>query len=344
MTLSKKLKKLERRICRLLCARHDRPLPPETARDKALTEELRAALRDITEPEQAAESASEEEWLSNVNRLGELVFNEDPREFLRWDIILKTMYITCADYTKPELKYLRGHPDWNTRWRDAVKESHVGHPVPYWRYPDSSENLIHHAYHIAQFEDRTGRRIDGMDFILEFGAGYGSMCRLIHKLGFRGRYVAFDLPAFSALQKFFLKSMSLTVHPPDRFREEASGIACVSDISQLSALISGQGDMSESMFVATWSISETPVGLRDSILPLLSSFKAFLIAYQAQFREVDNIAFFKGWTAARTDIQWWDWKIEQIPNHNRYLVGRAKSAGTRKAGIRQKVEVARSNS
>lgn len=340
----RRFRKLERRICKLLSARHDKPLPAATAQESTLTEELRATFREILNPEQEADCSSEEEWLGNVNRLRELVLNEDPREFLRWDVILKTMYVAYARYTKPELDYLKNRPDWNERWRHAIKESSVGHPVPYWRYPDSSENLIHHAYHVAQFEDKTGRRLDSMDLIVEFGAGYGSMCRLIHGLGFRGRYIAFDLPAFSALQRFFLKSMPLTVHSFDRFKKETSGIACLSDLSQLNALISDQGDASESMFVATWSISETPIKLRDSILPLLSSFKAFLIAYQAQFQEVDNIAFFRSWTAARPDIQWRDWKIEQIPNRNRYLVGIRRSAGTKRTDTEQGVEVAKSNS
>ncbi len=69
MTLSRKLKKLERRICRLLSARHDKPLPAATAQENALAEELRAAFREILNPEQEADFSSEEEWLSNVNRL-----------------------------------------------------------------------------------------------------------------------------------------------------------------------------------------------------------------------------------------------------------------------------------
>ena len=42
------------------------------------------------------------------------------------------------------------------------------------------------------------------DVIVEFGGGYGSMCRLVRKLGFKGRYVIFDLRPILALQKYYL--------------------------------------------------------------------------------------------------------------------------------------------
>lgn len=342
--LSKKLRKIKRKIYRLLSARHDRPLGPRTEKEEELVEELKSVFRYISIPEQKVDSSSEEEWLGNVSRLRELVLEQDAREFLRWDVILKTMCIAYASYTGPELAYLKNHPEWESRWCHAIKESPVGHPVPYWRHPESSENLIHHAYHLAQFEEKTGKRVDSMDLILEFGAGYGSMCRLAHNLGFRGRYIAFDLPAFSALQRFFIESISLTVHSVDGFKRAASGIACISDVGLLREIISDMADKTGSMFVATWSISETPIQLRNSILPLVSSFDAFLIAYQSQFGEVDNIGFFSDWAAARDDVRWHDWRIKQVPNHNRYLVGMRKSAENKVAKGKPEVEVAKSNS
>jgi len=342
--VSKKLERFKRRIYQSLSARHDRPLGPPTSEESELVGQLKGAFREMSLPKQKAGSSSEEEWLGNVSRLRELVLEQDPREFLRWDVILKTMCIAYASYTAPELDYLKSHPEWKNRWRHAIEESAVGHPLPYWRHPESSENLIHHAYHLAQFEDKTGRRIDAMSFVLEFGAGYGSMCRLIHNLGFKGKYLAFDLPAFSALQRFFLESLSLTVHSSDEFQAASRGITCISDVGLLRKVISDRADKTGSLFVATWSISETPLQLRNSILPFVSSFEAFLIAYQAQFGEVDNVSFFRDWAAARDDVQWHDWRIKQVPNHNRYLIGKRNSAEDKTSTSKPEVEPAKSNS
>ena len=79
------------------------------------------------------------------------------------------------------------------------------------------------------------------------------------------------------------------------------------------------------MFLASWSISETPVSFRDSILSLVANFNYFLIAYQGQFEDNNNIEFFNDWKNSLKTIKWVNYKIEQIPNtfyrDNFYLIG-----------------------
>lgn len=325
MLLNKLIKKSKRKIYRAVSLLYDNPLAPTTNTEKELIRELKTTFRNFPNLETTNCSFSEKEWINNVYRLRELVLNEDPREFLRWDVILRTMSVTHASYLIPELKYLKSCFDWKSRWSKAIEESPSGHPMPHWQYPRSSGNLIHHAYHVARFEEKTTTRVDSMNFILEFGGGYGSMCRLFYKLGFQGKYVIFDLPEFSALQEFFLNSIGTTVHPIDSFKIVKNGAFCISDFEQLKAILSNHVEVSNSMFIATWSISEAPIYLRNAFLHLTSSFKAFLIGYQDRFGEVSNIDFFKDWAVARGDIEWWDWRIEHIPNHNRYLAGKRKT-------------------
>lgn len=320
-----RLKKLKRRFRKVMSARYDKPLAPPTAREKELLEELRATFRKFPVLKPAGSPPSEKEWLENANRLRELVLNDDPREFLHWDVILRTMSVTYAGYVTPELKYLKSRHDWRNRWSEAIKESLVGHPIPHWRYPISSGNLIHHAYHLAQFEEKTRLSVNDVNFIFEFGGGYGSMCRLLHNLGFQGKYVLFDLPKFSVLQRFFLKSIGAKVYSVDSFKTTQTGIFCISELEELKEILLYNIEPANSMFIATWSISEAPINLRNSILPLISRFQAFLIAYQNQFGEVNNIEFFRSWTTGQKDIEWSDWQIEHIPNNNRYLVGKRKT-------------------
>ena len=297
----------------------DKPLTPPTDKEVALSEDLKWALRSFSPVENVSTLSSEMEWASNLNRLREMIISGDPREFLRWDVIRKTMFVSSGDYLDEELAYLQSRSDWDSRWYKAIKETETGHPPPYLSLPETSGNLIHHAYHIAKFEEKGGRRIDDIEFAFEFGGGYGSMCRLFHNLGYTGKYLIFDFPFFSALQTFFLKSIDITVCSEAEFKSMNKGVLCLSEMDKLPNFTS---DISENtMFIATWSISETPLSLRNSILPLIGEFTNILIAYQHKFGEVDNIKFFEEWSQAHIhNTLWTTWPIQHLPG-NRYLVG-----------------------
>ncbi len=324
MLLLKWKKKLFKKLKKLLSAMYDKPLPPPTQREEALVEELKNSFRKLQILETENCAASEKEWLKNLDCLRELVLNDNPREFLRWHVISATMFAKYADYLSPELNYLKNQSNWMGHWSKIIKESPIGHPTPYWRYPLSSGNLIHHAYHLAKFEEKTGMKVSSMNSIFEFGGGYGSMCRLVHNLGFQGKYMIFDFPAFSALQRFYLESIGFTVRSTDSIKMGGNGIVCISDLEQLKAILSNDFKADNSMLIATWSISEVPIKLRDMILPMTSSFEAFLIAYQYQFKEIDNTDFFRNWTHTHKDIEWHEWENKHMPQ-NKYLVGKRKT-------------------
>jgi hypothetical protein len=314
-------------VKRLLDILLERPLPLPSRDEEAFLSELHTAFRELSVLDITKALPSETVWRSNMNRLRELVLNQDPREFLRWDVVSRTMFVSFSRYTSTELKYLKHRPDWNTRWRPAIKESLVGHPmrygyhpIPYIFYPASSGNLIHHAYHVAQFEEKTKVQVHNIDYVFEFGGGYGSMCRLFYNLGFHGKYIVFDLPSFSELQRYFLRTLGLPVQSVTEFVKSRAGIVCVSDIQQLITLLTDHSEARNTMFIATWSISESPISIRDSILPLTSEFQSFLIAYADTFGEVNNVDFFNNWKETIRNISWHSWRIEHIPG-SVYLVG-----------------------
>src|SRR5207244_11597755 len=96
--------------------------------------------------------------------------------------------------------------------------------------------------------------VDDLACVLEFGGGYGSMCRLFHNLGFRGRYLIFDLPAFSALQRFFLRSIGMCVGSPEEFRDGACGVALSSNVGDLQTLVADASDHALPVFLAHGAI------------------------------------------------------------------------------------------
>jgi len=320
MGLKKMARKGRRVFIKSVTGILDRPLPAPSERERNGVEEMRNRIRACPSLEKADAPPSEKEWLDTHERLCECILHEDPREFLRWDVVSKTMSVAFAGYIQQELDYLKTRPDWKTRWSPSIVESAVGHPIPYWKYPRSSGNLIHHACHVAQFEEKTGSAVHDIKFVFEFGGGYGSLCRLFHNLGFQGPYLIFDLPGFSALQQFYLKSSGVPVHPVQRFPEETGGAFCVSDLDLLREMLLHYPDVGSSLFIATWSISETPLDLRQRVLPLLAGFNFFLMAYQDRFGEVRNSEEFRKWQADRQDIAWMEWSIHHLPG-NRYLMG-----------------------
>ena len=304
-----------------LYKKYYQPLDPPSLSEQKLIDDLKNTFKKLSNEDAAGYSYPERIWKQNINDLRELVLTDNPREFLRWDVISGTMFVGNEDYVVTELNHLRGKPDWKERWEKAIEEVETGFPIRFKKYLRSSGNLIHHAYHVSQFEEKTGVSSNQIDFICEFGGGYGCMCKLFHNLGFNGKYVIYDFPHFSALQEYFLKTVGITVHAFDNFQSQKTGVTCVSDIDALKDILSTSEGYSNSLFIAMWSISETPLHIKNSILPLVSHFDSILISYQDKFVGMDNLEYFETYKSNyEHEIQWDQWEIKHLPG-NTYLIG-----------------------
>lgn len=289
--------------------------------DRPLVEELRAEFQRLLPALAQRRSDAEDMWIRHRIRLRELVLERDLREFLRWDVIKATMVISNTRYAAEELRYLKRQPNWKHRWLPAIRESPVGRPRPFHLHPESSGTLIHHAYHVCRFEVATGISLDKASLVVEFGGGYGSACRLVHQLGFRGTYVLFDLPEFAALQRFFLRSLNIPVSKGQGDDGSRARVITVSKIEALRTLVR-ERDAGNRVFIATWSLSETALAVRETILREVASFDGFLIAYQARFGEVDNVGFFQQWKSRMpARIAWHECQIVHLQKNSWYLFG-----------------------
>jgi hypothetical protein len=265
-------------------------------------------------------------WFANLNRIRELVLTANPREFLRWDVIKYTMFIEYSKFISIELKYIRQLENWDRRWSSALKESRVGRPFPFITYPKSSGNLIHHAYSVAVFENKTNISVENLDFVFEFGGGYGSMCRLFQALNFKGRYVIYDLEPLSALQTYYLMTLGFNVLNLDEFIKSSINtncICCISNVYELSVIKTLMNSSSASLFVATWSLSESPIEVREEISLVASECDNALIALQSNFGEIDNIKYFNEYKSKFLKVDWIDIKIQHLTD-NYYLFGKSK--------------------
>jgi len=133
------------------------------------------------------------------------------------------------------------------------------------------------------------------------------MARVMLSLGFPGAYHVHDLPEFGLLQRWYLRSLD----------EESA--ARVSFGDRLDAVPSRE-EAGQSVFVATWSLSETPVAVREQWRPVLDRCSSFLMAYQETFEGIDNRAWFDAFAASRPDVRWTHHEIPHIPG-NYYLLG-----------------------
>ena len=254
-------------------------------------------------------------------QLAQRLCHDDPAAFLRWPPVRQTM-TRSRRRVLPEVAHLRARPDWRSRWRSAIRETTLGRPRPHPHYPWSSANLIFQAHHLCRFEEATGRSLEAMRTIVEFGGGYGRLCHLVHDLGFSGTYVIFDLPEPAVLQRFYLRHVAI----PVREAGDASwsrGVVTVVDLADLRALLRRRPP-GDAAFVAVASLSEAPVALRDAVLTDAAAFDAFLFFYSAWLGPLDNRAYFGAWRAGLGEHDWHESAIPHLGKDAWYLFGRRR--------------------
>lgn len=310
-------RKIVLQLLGLIFKRNPREL---TATEQDALVELKATFQSFPKFISKSNVPSENEWTRNINELTRLVLEDDPRCFLRWDLVLYTMFPAISIYAVRELMTLRRSKAWNVRWKCILEESPVGCPFPFLAYPRSSGNVIHLAYHLNMFESLTQCDVAQQQFVVEFGAGYGRMCSLLYALGFKGKYICFDLPPFSALQTYYLKCLGHPVLSENDFTTAEKGILCISDFQQLQRVVQAHNSVPGKMFIATWSLSETPLHIRQSVQDVVNNFDAFLMTYQSHFNEVNNAEAFDEWKA-KMGVRWTETPVPFLKG-NKYLFGR----------------------
>ena len=250
---------------------------------------------------------AEKDWQGHSDEIVQCMVEDDISDFTNWLVVRQTMFRVpkkvkfCAD----ALEHLQELSDWD-RWEKAIAESPVGNPEPYEPYPQSSTNLILQANHLSHFLLGTKCKLENLDTVFEFGAGYGCMCRLIYNLGFNGRYVITDLPALLALQRYYLRET--TYNRDIEFLSEETDFV--------------KGINGNSLFIAMWSLSETPIALRERILQAVGAKYIFLI-YQKEHGVFNNAEYFSDFVKKNTNYRWDCFEIPHLVHSKKhyYLFG-----------------------
>jgi hypothetical protein len=224
----------------------------------------------------------------------------DINRFLSWPDIGVTMFLGNWPWVDEEYATLmQERRSWCVD--GFLADSPLGSPE-WYKDTGSSANLIHQAFHLYKWEKVTGRKVAGLETIVEIGGGYGCMARLVHNLGFRGKYYIYDLPEVALLQQFYLSNALFMEYD-------------VQWVKKLPA--------KPDLILSLWALSEMPSDLRMELLRTPQP-KHYFFGYQFAFEGVDNRVFFETFQNQR---QGYEWKTERIfhhPGESWYLFGNKK--------------------
>lgn len=290
---------------------------------RQFTDELNALL---DEDRTADGSASQRTVCAELHRFAGV---GDPLFFMRWPPVAATMVHGAAPVTLRMWWMLRQSPAWRSVWQPALQHPQFGHPPPFLPMRSTNAMAIAHASHLFRFHRQQGVHLHNAACIIEFGGGFGSMCRLTRALGFRGKYIIFDLPPVLALQRYYLGLHGIAADA----RSDADVWLCP-DLDDIMAWL-GQETPAGVSLMSTGALSEMPMAVRQRVEPFfrLEAAKMALLAYQPSFEGNDNHAYFRDVMADTAGR--WAWTELAVdpsgespsPQENLYLFGRSRCAG-----------------
>lgn len=251
-------------------------------------DQLRQAMAALPEPVTTLKPPHWEYWRWELWQKAQ---QDDPIFFMSWPCVYHTM-LTNHWSMDTEWDYLTrfDRMRWPGEWTSKLM-AHTGKPPDYFRGTPYSNNMINQAYHIALWENTTGKRIDQLDTIIEFGGGYGAMALLCQRLGFKGSYWIEDLPELSALQEYYLSSTA--------------------DTSRVYYCLPYHYECD--LFIASHSLSEIEPEERRRVLRGLRA-GSFLFVFHCEHNGVDNLEWFRQLAKSRPEYEWSSWYTEHLPN------------------------------
>ncbi|OIO19908.1 MAG: hypothetical protein AUJ23_01140 [Candidatus Magasanikbacteria bacterium CG1_02_32_51] len=289
----------------------DKKLSPPTSREKELIEEFRRKMKVLQHSASAGNS-----WADFITKMKLYSKYFDPRNFLHWEVIKLTM--TMADCPPNALEEMASSSYWEKSFKQAVIDhplgNHPAHPI----LSNSSGTSLVHAWHLYNLKKETGINFEELDLIVEFGGGYGNMLKLIRNLGFKGNYVIYDLSAFSLLQNFYLQNIGFKTTFNKFSDNETDQNILIDNLDDFENILKNI-TRKQNLFIATWSISETPLELRKIFFDKAGQYNYYLFGYQEEFDEINNVKYFVDFSANNKNIQWID-RINHWQGH--YLFGK----------------------
>ena len=120
--------------------------------------------------------------------------------------------------------------------------------------------------------------------VFEFGSGYGCMARIFSKINKKIFYICFDTPYVNLLQYYYLKHNDLNVG-----FDKTKNFKLMSNLKKNKSYFN---NLSNHLFIANWSLSETPIKYRKNFIKLITKSNLILICFQEKFEGINNLKYF----------------------------------------------------
>lgn len=204
-------------------------------------------------------------------------FNENPSGFLRQPTISKTIHPNEQYIASKYLEELKSNEYVKSNIFPYIYDLPIGNPFYCEIFPSISTMTVQHIYYIELINEYLGVDLFDSEIknVVEFGGGYGNLCRICSMLGYQGNYHIIDFPEMHQIQEFYTEFYNKNTknHSINSFED----IGCLNGAS---------------IFVATFSLNETTIDFRLSIEKFLYEFDYIFIAYNRNFFGVDNNSYF----------------------------------------------------
>lgn len=227
-------------------------------------------------------------WAETRAKLGAI---RDVEEFKTLEVIREIPLYIINNFSEEyftEVKQLISESPDESKWNAVLRagEPFDGHTnVSYLEATQffmdgttTSSFRLKSMHHVLVAEKMAQRPIEDYDSIVEFGAGIGDTARVCFEKGFKGHYHIIDFDEVAKFSRYYL----LKMHEHGK----AQG-----------GLLSFHGNIyfdwpkDDTLFLATWSLSETPAELRADVAKKVKG-RDHLILFQGQFFGYGNFEYF----------------------------------------------------
>jgi hypothetical protein len=201
------------------------------------------------------------------------------KNFLRKNFIQKMFFLQNRPFIYQELIELKKSKKWNF-YKNLLVEDSIGNPIRFFLYFKSSGNKINHVYHLSVLENELKIELKKkIKKVFEFGGGYGCMARIFSKIDKNVKYTCFDTVYVNLLQYYYLSHNNLDVG----FVKKRQFF--------LNSKFRNTKEKND-LFIANWSLSETPIQFRNKFYFKIINSKYILICFQEKFENINNLKYF----------------------------------------------------
>jgi hypothetical protein len=212
-------------------------------------------------------------WQSYLSQLKDINLDN----FLQNSIIKKTMYPLCVEWAKPRLEYLESRVEQKELKRLLKIPLVCGAQITNDKY-QTDDNTISHLYHIKFWEEKTANKIQDVKSIIEWGGGYGNLCRIIRMINTDCEYTIFDFEQICKIQNSYITCFYI-----------CNGVSILKAKSIKLKFIDNEyfkcNDFNCDLFISTWALNESSLDAVKCVIGNLDTNKFLLTYYKGEMFE-----------------------------------------------------------